>query len=172
MSAEELPPRERGEPLFAVLLTCYGDHADLAQRALDSLLATPDLRTHCDVHVGCNACCRETLRFVREAIDLGYITSAIESTRNLHKSPMLRQMIELSRTPYVLVMDDDSHVGPGWLESLVAFIRTSMPFDLAGKHYFWDRSPMYQRAVEKRPWWRGRGRRQPRPGAEKASSLF
>ena len=69
---------------------------------------------------------------------------------------MLRQMIELSQTPYVLVMDDDTHVRPGWLESLVAFIRTSMPFDLAGKHYFWDRSPMYQRAVEQRPWWRGR----------------
>jgi tetratricopeptide (TPR) repeat protein len=156
MSAEQLPTRERRDPLFAVLLTCYGDHADLARRALGSLLATADLRTHCDVHVGCNGCCAETLKLVREALDLGHISTVIESTRNLHKSAMLRQMIELSRTPYVLVMDDDTHVRSGWLEALVEFIGTKAPLDLAGKHYYWDRSPMYQQAVEKRPWWRGR----------------
>src|SRR6202035_1704879 len=156
MSAKEMTPDERRDPRFTVLLTCYGNHADLARRALGGLLGTPDLLTRCDIQVGCNACCAETLGFVREALDSGRIQTAIESTRNLQKSAMVRQMIQLSRTPYVLVFDDDSHVQSGWLEALVEFIRSSSPFDLAGKHYYWDRSPTYQQAVEKRPWWRGR----------------
>ncbi|MCY2953313.1 MAG: tetratricopeptide repeat protein [Planctomycetota bacterium] len=141
--------------LFSVLLVCYGDYAPYSCRAIASLAQTPGIQDCCDIHVGCNACCSETLASVRENLEKDLITTAIISSRNLHKDPMLRQLIDLARTRYVLLMDDDSHVKPAWLQAVVDFIRKEDPFELAGSLHSFQRSDQYQRMVEQRPWWRG-----------------
>ena len=141
--------------LFSVLLVCFGNHPQYASRVINSFAQAGNLCGLGDVFVGCNACCQETLTLVRRSVDAGLITSSIESTRNLHKDPMLRTMLELVTTPYVVVMDDDSYLNAGWAEALTEFIRDEDPIDVAGAIYLWPRSQEYQRVVEKRPWWRG-----------------
>ena len=146
---------ESGGRLFSVLLLCYGDYPRYSCRALQSLLDTPDLLKLCDVHVGCNACGPETLALVRHSLDRSLISSAIESPRNLHKDPMLRRMLSLVETPYVLFMDDDSHAKSSWSQALHQFIRDEDPIDVAGHLHYFRRHERYQNMVQQRPWWRG-----------------
>lgn len=141
--------------LFSVVLVAYGDFSAYSTRALDSLARTPSLGNLCEVHVGCNACCPETLAVVRKYRDAGLITTVIESRRNIHKDPMLRLLRETVRTPYILMMDDDSYAKSGWAEALVQFIRREDPFDLAGWVHQFPRSDRYRTMVQSRPWWRG-----------------
>jgi GT2 family glycosyltransferase len=144
-----------GGKLFSVALVAYGNFPNYSVRALDSLAQTPNLKDLCDVHVGCNACCPQTLATVRKYRDAGIITTAIESAHNMHKDPMLRLLRQAVTTPYILMMDDDSYVKPGWAESLVQFIRREDPLDLAGWTHLFRRSDRYQAMVRQRPWWRG-----------------
>ena len=46
------------------------------------------------------------------------LTGVVESSRNMYRDPMLRSMLELVKTPYVVFMDDDSHVRGSWIEPL------------------------------------------------------
>ncbi|MFI5378840.1 MAG: tetratricopeptide repeat protein [Tepidisphaerales bacterium] len=144
-----------GDKLFSVLLVCYGGYPHYSCRAINSLTKTRNLRELCDVYVGCNTCCDETLRLVRRNVDEGLITTSIESGRNRHKDPMLRTMLEMVSTPYVLVMDDDCYVREGWAEAICEFARAEDPVDVAGAVYLWPRNQAYQRVAESRPWWRG-----------------
>jgi hypothetical protein len=143
------------DKLFSVLLICFGDYPQYSCRAIASLSATPGLLESADVFVGCNACGRQTIQAVRQGMDAGQITAAVESSRNLHKSPMLRTLLELVRTPYVLVMDDDSHVHGDWVPLLRRFIQSEEQVDVAGQARFFRRQEKYQKLVEQRPWWRG-----------------
>ena len=140
---------------ISILLVCYGDYPHYSGRAIASLAATPDLRQHCDVHVGCNACCPETIAIMRRHRDAGVIDTLIESQANLNKDPMLRHLLQWVATPYVLIMDDDSHVRSPWLDAMLRFLRRHDPLDVAGQLFCRDRTPPYQPAAERRPWWRG-----------------
>ncbi len=144
-----------GHHLFSVLLVCYGNYPQYSTRAIDSLARTPRLTESCEVYIGCNAVGADTAKLVRECVDSGIVSGAIESPRNRHKQPMVRTMLDMVVTPFILVMDDDSHVKEHWAEAIAEFIRDEDPVDVAGAMYFWPRTEEYQRAVERRPWWRG-----------------
>jgi hypothetical protein len=141
--------------LFSVAIGCYGNYPQYSVRAVRSVIETSALSGEFELHVGLNQCCRETVSYVREQIDVGRVDSVIECRANINKDPMLRLMIERVQTPYLLWMDDDSHVLPGWDEALLAFIQEHQPFEAAGHVFFCHRSPEYLEFLHQRPWWKG-----------------
>lgn len=105
------------------------------------------------VYAGCNACCPQTVATLRILVDAGTLDALVECPNNINKDPMMRVLIELATTPYVLWMDDDSHVLPGWDTELLRFIQASHPFDVAGHVFFIGRhSPPLRDFLRKRPW--------------------
>jgi hypothetical protein len=103
-----------------------------------------------------NACCPETIGEVRRLADEGQIDGIIESTRNLNKDPMMRMLIELVPTPFLLWMDDDSHLLPGWQQAMGDFLAMfGEAMDVAGHVHFTDRSAEYQEFCSLRPWYVG-----------------
>jgi tetratricopeptide (TPR) repeat protein len=154
-SAPKIAPADRPDKWFTIIVVCYGDFPQYSVRCVDSLVATPGLLDRCDLHVGCNACSPRTIAPLRAHLDAGKITTLLEANRNLHKDPVLRTMLGITRTPYALMLDDDTHVEPGWLEAMISFLETNHPFDVAGDIYSIDRAPEYQKLVDPKPWWRG-----------------
>ncbi|CAN5556049.1 hypothetical protein BH09PLA1_BH09PLA1_18990 [soil metagenome] len=140
---------------LTVIVVTYGDFPEYSVRCIDSLLATPGLLDRCELHVGCNICSPRTLAPLRKHFDEGKITTLLEANRNLHKDPVLRTMLGITRTPYALMLDDDTHVEPGRLDAMIEFVEANDPFDVAGDIYMIDRAPEYQKLVDPKPWWRG-----------------
>ena len=67
----------------------------------------------------------------------------------------MRLLMEFVRTPYILWMDDDSHLtSPDWAAILSEFINTNT-FDCAGHVFYCNKHPEYNEFLRKRPWWRG-----------------
>src|SRR4051812_13982140 len=98
-------------PEFSVLIGCYGDYPEYSLRAVESVLAS-ERHERFEVHVGCNRCGATTITRLRELFDEGAIQGLVESRKNINKDPMMRLLVEMARAPYVLWMDDDSHVMP------------------------------------------------------------
>ena len=143
---------------FSVLLGCYGDFPHYSLRAIQSVMSEAGVGKQCDVHVGCNACSAPTLDALRGLADGGGIQTLIESRPNLNKDPMMRLLIAVTATPYLLWMDDDSYFKPGWLKAFQCFVEENTPFDVAGAiHCSW-RWPEYDAFVRRRPWWRDESR--------------
>lgn len=141
---------------FSVLIGCYGNFPRYSLRAVDSALKAD--RPECfDTHVGCSDCCEETVRALRERLDEGQIASLVESRRNVNKDPMMRVLLELALGEYVLWLDDDSHMAPGWDSRLAEFLDAQAPFDVAGHVFYWHKNDEYRRFLRERPWYRGEG---------------
>lgn len=158
LAAERGPAPVRADrpPMwFSVSVTCYGDFPEYSVRCVDSIANSPGLLERCDVHVGCNTVSPRTLAPLRAHFDGGRLTTLVESNRNLNKSPIVRTNLGITRTPYVLVVDDDSHMLPGWLDAMDRFIERNHPFDVAGSIFEIDRDADFQKMVEPKPWWRG-----------------
>lgn len=141
---------------FSILLCCYGDHPALARRAVACAEAEPAVRERFDVHVGLNQCGAETVRLMRRLLDERSIDTLIESNVNLNKDPMMRLLLERTRTPYLVWMDDDSYFLPGGVAELARFLDASSPFDVAGHIYYVHRRAGYMQGYEeflqRRPW--------------------
>ncbi|HVK08971.1 MAG TPA: glycosyltransferase [Gemmataceae bacterium] len=139
---------------FTVLIGCYGDFPDYSVRALRSVLDHAGPRLF-EVLVGCNACGPATLRAARAALDAGDVAALVESRANRNKDPMMRALVGLVRTKYLLWMDDDSHfTDPRWPERVTAFLGAAR-FDVAGHVFYMHRSPEYRAFLRERPWWVG-----------------
>ena len=69
----------------------------------------------------------------------------------------MRVLIDLARGPYILWMDDDSYMLPGWDDALHAFLRLHEPFDCAGWTHSWRRTDEYREFLKQRPWYIGSG---------------
>jgi hypothetical protein len=136
---------------ISVLVGCYGDYPQYSLRAVQSVLRTEGIK----IHVGCNACSTETLGRLREWHDAGSIATLIESRENINKDPMMRLMVERTETEYLMWMDDDSHVLPGWDRTLRGLLQAHAPFDVAGHVFYCYRSDDYKSFLCGRPWWRG-----------------
>lgn len=139
---------------LSILLGCYGDFSHYSLRAIESVVSELSVREQCDVHVGCNDCCQTTVNALRRFADEGAIQTLIESRPNLNKDPMMRLLLAVTATPYVLWMDDDSWLQPGWLSAFSRFLDENLPFDVAGAIYCSWRWPDYDAFVRRRPWWR------------------
>jgi hypothetical protein len=140
---------------LSVLVGCYGGWPQYSIRAVESVLSHCTHRDRLDVYVGCNESSPEILGVFRKYLDHARIEALIECRRNINKDPMMRVMLEMCETEYVLWMDDDSHVLPGWDEHLLRFIEANRPFDAAG-HVFYisKRSPELAAFLRMRPWYK------------------
>lgn len=143
---------------LSVLIGCYGDYAHLSLRAVGSVLSEKNVKDFCDVHVGANDCCEATLRELRKGADAGLIDTLIESRRNINKDPMMRLLIGVTETPYVLWMDDDSWFKPGWVKAFERFVEAEScpekPLDVGGAIFVANRWDGYADLLHARPWWR------------------
>ena len=159
MSEAPSPPRL---PLrLSVLVGCYGGWPEYSLRAVESLIQHCTFRERLDIYVGGNESSPEILAVLRAHLDAGRIEALVESRRNINKDPMMRVLLELCETEYVLWLDDDSHVRPGWDEHLLRFIETQQPFDAAGHVFFISgRSSEYVDFLRARPWYVSREREQ------------
>ena len=131
------------KPDISVLIGCYGNFSreGISRCAPVESVVQRDEREQIEVHVGCNACGARTIARLRELLDAGDIDTLIESRRNLNKDPMMRLLVDLSRAPYVLWMDDDSHLLPGWASPFLEFLGKQKPFTtLRGAHgFYWHK---------------------------------
>lgn len=139
---------------FSVLVCCHGRFPHYSLRAVTSIVAAEQRGTF-DLHVGCSDCCEETISALRKQIDEGRIDSIVQLRRNINKDPMMRVLVELARGEYVLWLDDDSHLAPGWDGRLVEFLDSHAPFDVAGHVFYWHKNDDYRRFLRQRPWYRG-----------------
>jgi hypothetical protein len=141
-----------------VLIGCYGDYPDLSLRAVAGVLSEANVKEYCDVHIGANECCEDTLRELRRGIGDGLIDTLIESRRNINKDPMMRLLIGVTETPYLLWMDDDSWLRPGWARAFERFLdeeaSREKPLDVAGSICVSNRWDGYADLLHARPWWR------------------
>lgn len=139
--------------LLSVLVGCYGNHPEYSIRAVESVINHAADRSAFKVYAGCNACGPETIAAMRKLLDHGGLDALVESPKNINKDPMMRVLIEIATTPYVLWMDDDSHVLPGWDRELLRFLQANHPFDVAG-HVFYIRhhSTELRDFLRTRPW--------------------
>lgn len=142
---------------LSVLIGCYGDYAHLSLRAVGSVLAESNVKEFCDIHVGANECCETTLRELRKGADAGLIDTLIESRHNINKDPMMRLLIGVSETPYVLWLDDDSWFKPGWAQAFERFLEEEAPpenpLDVGGAVFVMNRWDEYAEFLRARPWW-------------------
>lgn len=144
---------------LTVMVGCYGDFSSYSVRALNSIASGKDMRRYCDVVIGLNECCAQTVSAARDLVERGLVDAIIECRSNLNKDPMMRQLIALAKTTYVMWLDDDSHfVDTSWPQALGRFIEREHPFDAAGQNARWgprrDLDPQYMEFVRARPWWR------------------
>jgi hypothetical protein len=145
--------------LLSVLVGCYGNFPHYSLRAVDSVLNNCHSRDEFNVLVGCNECSHEVLLALRSHFDEGRIELLVESRENINKDPMMRVLIHLCRTPYILWLDDDSHVLAGWDEHILKFIKTHDPFDVAGHTLIWkNRSLQHKAFLRTRTWYHSRAR--------------
>jgi hypothetical protein len=138
---------------FSVLIGCYGQYPQYSVRCLDSVLMQQNVEQLCDVHVGCGACCEQTLDTAWAYYKDQMLTSLLVTHTNINKDPMMRLLIERTQTPYFLWFDDDTHIGPDFLKQIDRFIEKEHPFDGAGQIFFMGRQPQYMEFARKRPWW-------------------
>lgn len=144
---------------LSVLVGCYGGWPGYSLRAVESLIHHATFPERLDIYVGCNESSPEILTVLRQHLDVGRIHALVESRRNINKDPMMRVLLELCETEYVLWLDDDSHVLPGWDEHLLRFIEAGRPFDVAGHVFFIsNRSVEYVDFLRQRPWHVGQER--------------
>lgn len=139
---------------LSVLVGCYGDYPQYSIRAIESLLKNCAKREDFNLYVGCNESAPAILNLFRRYLDRGCIDVLVESQYNINKDPMLRVLLELCTTPYILWLDDDSHVLLHWDMHILDFISKSDPFDVAG-HVFYisERSDEHLAFLRKRPWY-------------------
>jgi hypothetical protein len=93
---------------------------------------------------------------MRSLLDEGRINTVIECRQNINKDPMMRLLIDLVQTPYLVWMDDDTHLTEGWDVELNRFIaQKHMKFECAGHVFYCNRSNAYLEFLRRRPWWIG-----------------
>lgn len=139
--------------MFEILVLCYGNFPHLSKRCLDSIIykATGnDLR----IHVGMNQCGTETRQYIRDLLDNGLITTAIDSNINLNKDPMMRKLIDCVSSDYLMWFDDDGYVAQdGWNNELNEIIQNNPNTDVFGFPHISGRDSSYSNILQQRPWY-------------------
>ncbi len=139
---------------LTVAVGCYGAYPQYSIRAVESLLANCDDRKNFNIFVGCNESSHQILNVFRNYYDQGRIEALVECRRNINKDPMMRVLLELCSTRYLLWLDDDSHVLPGWDTELLKFMKANLPLDVAGHTFFVHRRfGEHETFLRQRPWY-------------------
>lgn len=148
-------------PILSICLCTYGDYPELALPIIDSILQELDFRKYAQLIVGCNESSMRVLSPLRERFASGSITGLVYSSKNISKSGMQRYMFRMAETPYMMSLDDDVTLKPGWLNAIKDLLIEYHPVELTGFVYeFLDRTRTkhtgirYQDVVSKKPWWK------------------
>lgn len=153
---------------FSACVLCYGDHLDLAQRCLGSIVHHAPVPGRIDLRVALNQPSRRVLDYVM-GFPKGVISQVYADQEGRRKYRAMREMFwdacRPIETNYVLWFDDDSHVvDPKWLVKLGREIVANHPQQcrLYGAKYYHDLMAYRKggHAPEKwfhdAPWWKGR----------------
>lgn len=147
---------------FTICVLLYGDHPELAERCLRSIADTiraDDL----NLRVGLNAVSPRVTEWVKSWVPAENIWEAAE---NIHKYPMMRQMIHgISpvKTEFMMWFDDDSYLSgysqtvannnPYWLQHVE---HTMVNSDLIGSIYTIPWMGKQREYVQAQPWYTGK----------------
>src|SRR5437868_4005692 len=93
----------------SICVLTYGDYPHLARQAIESIRRNCP-RSQYELIVGANAVCPETAQYLQELESEGEIDHSILSPVNLNKNPMMREMFQKVRTPFIWWFDDDSYI--------------------------------------------------------------
>lgn len=145
--------------MFEVLLLCYGDYKDLAERCLNSVISNR-INTDLKIHVGLNECSKTTKEFCRSLLDQNIICTLIDSNINLNKDPMMRKLIDCVSGEYFLWLDDDSYIDrTGWDVELSDIIKANPNIDIFGFPHVSGRNQYYNNILQQRPWYKANKKR-------------
>ena len=117
---------------ITIMVLCYGDHFNLAERCLSSIINNFDKNKYI-LRVGLNKVCDQTRNYVQS---LKEVDDIFISKKNIHKVGMWRRMFKDIQTEWIMWFDDDSHVvDANALEQRLDLIN-KVEFDIAGHVYF------------------------------------
>lgn len=149
---------------FTVCVLLYGDHPDLAELCLRSIVQRADWNLVKDIRVACNAVSSHTRTLVDEI--LRAVPSAVGlhiyvSEENRYKYPMMRRMFYDGEHPivtqFVMWFDDDSYIDPEqsplWWHSVYAAASRGA---VTGAVYGIRPIGEQLQWLPKQPWYRGK----------------
>jgi hypothetical protein len=163
-------------PLATVCILTYGDYRPYFERCLESVLATTppgviELRLGFNDAPASLAYARQRLGLDEAAAECVLLADGVrrscfvtprgttvrlwDSPANLYKEPMARLMyhdVPLG-TEYVVWLDDDSHVEPGWWEALLPLLVRKV--DYIGQRWWVDYLTGQADMIRVQPWYRG-----------------
>jgi hypothetical protein len=148
---------------FTIGVLLYGDYPQLAERCLKSIVNTID-KDHLHLRVGMNQVSPQVADWVKSWVPDDCIW---ESDENIHKYPMMRQMIHGIKpveTPYFMWFDDDSYLDgyqltdrrtqqPYWLQTVEHAMVNS---DMIGAIYSLGWMGHQREWVKSQPWYQGK----------------
>jgi hypothetical protein len=138
---------------ITILVLCYGDHFNLAERCLSSIINNFDKNKYI-LRVGLNKVCDQTRNYVQS---LKEVDDIFISKKNIHKVGMWRRMVKDIETEWVMWFDDDSHViEKNALEKRFELIN-SKNFDMAGHVYFLNGEyDHYKKYIKDQNWYKNK----------------
>lgn len=140
---------------FEVLVCCYGDYLDISKRCIDSILQYKSF-DNLKIHIGLSDCSSLTKNYFRQLLDNSKITTLIESNININKDPMMRLLLDLVDSKYMVWFDDDSYiVKNNWDKNLQDQIAQNN-VDILGFPYVVGYNQQYMSFLRTRRWWKNK----------------
>lgn len=144
-------------PEVTVGVTLFGPHSDLARRCLDPLW--PLLRLgKIELRIGCNDVGAETRAYLDGKLADGLNPFLIMSSANVHKYPMMRNLIGMSPLrPKFMWFDDDSYIDdPDPLDWLARALALCEPHTMVGQVWTMRLGGGQHLWVRDQPWYAGK----------------
>ena len=136
---------------FEILICAYGDYPELIQRCIGSIFEYGSLNSK--IHVGLNDGGKRTKQYLRNLLDENKIYTLIESNININKDPIMRILIDLVDSPYLIWFDDDSYVNKkDWDIQLVKQISETQS-DVLGFPHVVGYNENYLKFLKTRSWY-------------------
>lgn len=151
---------------FTTFVLLYGDYHAMHRQCLDALLATLPA-DRCDLRLGSNELCAESLRYIEELQASGRVSLHYRNALNRKKYPVMREMFRDPEhpitTPWLLWLDDDTLVDrdPLWAEKLARSIVAN--FDRPERYRMWGRKMHSRFTASQMAWARQAGWHRGRP---------
>jgi hypothetical protein len=148
---------------FSVNALFYGDHAPLAARLLDGLLAAADWSLIDEIRFAFNDVCEVTRRCVTAAARVVpvpcYLYEEVRG-RNVGKYPLLRRMLYDTQYPLsaarLMWFDDDTYLRPETTRSWWRQVwELSQRYVMLGSRYNMTQRGLQYKAIPQQPWYNG-----------------
>lgn len=139
------------ENKLTIMVLCYGDYFNLAERCLMSIINNFNKNQYL-LRVGLNQVCDKTKEYV---LSLSEVDDIYISNHNIHKPAMWRRMAKDIQTKWCMWFDDDSYViNSDALQSRLDLINSNDNFDMAGHLFFMNGSYLHLKEyIRQQPWY-------------------